>query len=95
MPSKPKTSCLQKLLVSAVLFVVSSVAGGVCIAAISLLYPELNPILLFALTDNQIPFAEDLAWLFWTALPFLFNLVFAFGASFALNYLITRRRKAA
>jgi hypothetical protein len=95
MPTKPKTSCLQKILLGGILFIVSSIMGGIFIAAISFLYPQLNPILIYVLTENQIPFAEDLARLFWTALPFLFNLVFAFGASFALNYLITRRRKAA
>jgi hypothetical protein len=95
MQTPPRQSCFQKILTSIILFIVSSIAGGFCIAAITFLYPQLNPILSILLADNQIPFAVEVAWLFWAALPFLFNLVFAFLLSLLINFISGRRQRSA
>jgi hypothetical protein len=95
MQTQQKSSCFERILTSVILFIVSSIAGGVCVAAITFLYPQLNPILTYLLTDSQIPFATNLAWLFWVALPFLFNLVFAFGLSLSIKFVSGRRQRSA
>ena len=87
-------SCLIRLAAGFLVFVVSSLAGGLVILAATWLYPSINPQLYSLLQSNQFPYPSDTLWAFWTAVPCCLNLVFAAALGFGINLILRRIRPA-
>lgn len=90
MTQAQRPSCLMRIITGGIISLISAGASAVFIYLLTSAYPLTNPALYAFLTGNAIPLAEDLLWLFWAALPFLFGLIAAAGIGWGVNSIAAR-----
>ena len=75
MTNTQRPSCLLRIVTGGIVSLISAGASALFLYLLTSAYPAADPALRSLLTGINIPLADDLLWLFWILLPFIFGLL--------------------